>query len=345
MKDGEHMKKFSKKLSALFLAAALTASLTACGNIAPVAETAAESEVVAETTEVTTEESAAVVSETEESEPAAAVETTYPVTLTDSDGNEVILESEPETVVSIAPNLTEMMYALDASDKLIARSDYCDYPEEALSLESVGSLYEPDVEKVLSLQPDLVIVSTHFDDETAQKLADLGVKVLTLYEETDMDGVYTMIETLGEALNKNAEAAAVIEEMQSTIADVEEKVADLDQPSVYYVVGYGEYGDYTATGETFVAQMLEAAGGDNIAKDATGWSITLEEIIEADPDIIIIKEDSKDDFMANENYAELTAVKEGHVYSLDVNMLERQGVRNGEGIKALAEIFHPEAFK
>ncbi len=279
---------------------------------------------------------------TKEAEKSA---TAYPLEITDTNGETVTIDAEPEKIVSVAPNLTELIYELGAGDKLVGRSDYCDYPAEATNVESVGSIMEPDLEKIISLEPDLVVVSTHFDDANAAKLEEADIDVLTLYDPGSVEGVYTIVETLGQAINKNTEAAACIETMKTTIADVETKVKDLEKPTVYYVVGYGEYGDYTAGGDTFVHGMLEAAGGDNIAKDISGWSISLEALIEADPEIIIINEMMKEDFMSAPNYSELTAVKEGKVYTLDTNMLDRQGYRNAEGIKALAEIFHPEAFK
>ncbi len=270
-------------------------------------------------------------------------ETVYPVELTDSYGSVITLEAEPERVVSVAPNLTELMYQLGAGEKLVGRSDYCDYPEEAASVESVGTLSSPDIEKIISLEPDVVIVSTHFDEENTKKLEDLNIPVITLYEEKSVTGVYDMITILGTAVNRNEEASACVEEMKGAIAEVEGRVKDLEKPSVYYVVGYGEYGDFTAGGDTFVGGLIELAGGDNIAKDVSGWSITLEEIVEADPDIIVIGEAMKEDFMSSPNYSELTAVKEGKVYTLDTNLLDRQGYRNAEGVKALAAIFHPDA--
>jgi iron complex transport system substrate-binding protein len=270
---------------------------------------------------------------------------TYPVEITDSYGDVITLESEPQRVVSVAPNLTELMYKLDAGDKLVGRSDYCDYPDEVLEVESVGSLYTPDIEKIISLEPDVVIVSTHFDEENTKKLEELDIPVITLYEENDVTGVYDMITTLGAAMNRTDEAAECVSEMQATIKEVTDAVEGEEKPSVYYVVGFGEYGDYTAGGDTFIGGLIELAGGDNIASDVSGWSITLEEIVEADPSIIIISEDSKDAFMSDSNYADLTAVKEGNVYTIDTNMLDRQGYRNAEGVKALAEIFHPEVFK
>lgn len=272
-------------------------------------------------------------------------DTVYPLELTDTNGETVVIDAEPQRIVSVAPNLTELVYKLGAGDKLVGRSDYCDYPAEAANVESVGTITGPDIEKIISLDPDLVIVSTHFDEANTEKLAEADIQVLTLYDQGNVDGVYTVIDILGQALNKNEEANACVEEMKTTIADVESKVKDLEKPTVYYVVGYGEYGDYTAGGDTFIHGIIEAAGGDNIAKDISGWNISLEVLVEADPEIIIINESMKDDFMSAPTYSELTAVKEGKVYTLDVNMLERQGYRNAEGIKALAEILHPEAFK
>lgn len=270
--------------------------------------------------------------------------TTYPLDITDSYGNVVTLEKEPMKVVSCAPNITEMIYDLGAGDKLVGRSDYCDYPAEALEVASVGAIDNPDLEMIIALEPDVVIATT-FSEENIQKLKDVGIPVIVLKEETTLDGVYVMLTDMGLILNKNQEAASCISDMKQTIADVQTTIEGLDKPTVYYVVGYGEYGDYTAGGDTFTGEMLSLAGGENIAKDISGWSITLEEIIEKDPDIIIISEYMKDDFVSSPNYSELTAVKNGQVYSMDVNMLERQGYRNAQGIRELAEIFYPEAFE
>ncbi len=278
-------------------------------------------------------------------EEAVSEETTYPITITDSYGESVTVESEPMRVISVAPNLTETMFKLDAGDKLVGRSDYCDYPDEALEIDSVGSIYEPDIETIVSLEPDLVIVSTHFDEENTEKLQELDIPVITLYEEAEMEGVYDMITTLGEVMNRNEAAADCVAEMQTMITEVEETVAGQEEPTAYYVVGFGEYGDFTAGGDTFTGQMLEMAGADNIAKDVSGWSMTTEEIIEADPEIIIMADYMLDEFMTTSPYSELTAVKEGCVYTIDNNLLERQGYRNAEGIREIAKICYPDLFE
>lgn len=312
------MKKLKKNLALLMAFVMLFACLTACGK---------------------KEEATS-----EKKEDVTTTVTTYPLELTDSYGNVVTIEKEPEKVVSCAPNITEMMYDLGAGDKLVGRTDYCDYPAEALEVQSVGLIDNPDIEMIISLEPDVVIATT-FSDEGIATLSSAGIPVVVLHEEGSVEGVYTMLSDLGKVVNKNEEASTLVQDMKDTISHVQEVVADLEKPTVYYVVGYGEYGDYTAGGDTFVGGIIELAGGDNIAKDISGWNITLEEIIEADPDIIIISEYIKDDFMSAPNYCELTAVKEERVYTIDINMLERQGYRNAKGIETLAQIFYPEAFE
>ncbi len=336
-----------KKVLTVLLAAATAAALLAgCGQSEGAAadvDTEEFSEAVEETGEA--EQATAEEEETVDEAADAGSETQYPLTVTDSYGDTVTLEREPMNVISVAPNLTELMFALDAGDKLVGRSEYCDYPDEALEIPSVGSMYYPDIEAIVEADPDLVIVSTHFDAESTEKLEELDIPIITLYEENSYEGAYDMIATLGEVMNRNEEAAATVAEMQDLVAEVQETVAGQEHPTVYYVTGYGEYGDFTCGGDTFTGQILTLAGADNIAQDVSGWSITTEEIIEADPDIIILAEYMKDDFMATSPYSELTAVKEGTVYVIDNNLIERQGYRNAEGVRAVAEICYPELFE
>ena len=209
----------------------------------------------------------------------------YPLTLTDSFGGEVTLDKAPEKVVSVAPNMTELVYKLGAGNMLVGRTDYCDYPEEALNVESIGTLRTPDIEKIISLEPDLVLTSTHFNEENAQKLESAGIKVLSLYEENNVDGVYTMIDTLGKALNKQTEAEETVKEMKAAIEDTTKKIEGLEKPKIYYVVGFGEYGDFSAPENTFVGQLIKLAGGDNIVPASDSWAFSLEKLIEADPEL------------------------------------------------------------
>lgn len=278
---------------------------------------------------------------------AEAGETAYPITLTDSFGSQVTIEKEPQKVISIAPNISELIYKLDAADKLVGRTDYCDYPEEVTSVESIGSMSEPNIEKIVSLEPDLVVASTHFSEENLKKLQDLGIAIIELYDENSMDGVYTMIDTLGKALNRQEAAAATITDMKETVETVANKVKDFEKPTVYYVVGFGEFGDYTAGGDTFIGNLLTMSGGENIAADVSGWNYSLEGLLDKDPDIIIIGSGAGTikDFVSANGYKDLSAVKNDKVYMIDGNLLNRQGYRNAQGLEELAKLIHPEAFK
>lgn len=268
----------------------------------------------------------------------------YPMTITDSYRKEVTLEKEVTRVVSAAPSITEMIYALGAEDELVGRTDFCDYPLEVSEIESIGMISPPNIEKIISLEPDLVIAATHFDEEGTTKLEEAGIKVMGLYEEFDVEGVYTILETLGKVLNRVEEAQDLVDDMKTTIEDVQIKVADLEAPTVYYVVGYGEYGDYSAPENSFIGGLIKLAGGNNIVPASDSWSYTLEALLEANPEIIIVRTGDKEGFMTTPGYSELTAVKEGKIYEIDNNLLDRQSNRNAEGVLALAQIMHPEAF-
>lgn len=277
----------------------------------------------------------------------ATNETTYPLTITDSHNREVNIEREPTKIVSVAPNITETIFALEESEKLIGRTDFCDYPEKVKNIESIGSLTEPNIEKIADLKPDLIIASTHFNEDVLKKLEELGLKVIVLYGEESFDGVYNVIGKIGKILNAKSKADKIISDMKVKVTNVQEKVKDVARPSVYYVVGFGEYGDFTAGKDTFINQMIEIAGGKNAADDVEGWKYSLERLIEKDPDILIcsMSGNEKKQIMSANGYKDLTAVKEGKLFEIDKNLLERQGPRLADGIEALAKIIHPELFK
>jgi iron complex transport system substrate-binding protein len=273
--------------------------------------------------------------------------TKYPYTAKDSKGKEVVIEKEPKRIISVAPSVTELIYALGKGDELVGRTDYDDYPEQVKSVQSIGSLTDPNVEKIIELKPDVVVASTHFKDDVAKKLEDLGIKVVVLYNAKDFNGAYDSINTLGQIINAQDNTKNLVASMKKKIEDVKEKVKGKETPKTYYVVGFGKDGDYTATGDTFIGQMIEMAGGNNIAKDGAGWKYSLEKIIENGPEYIVISKNfgMKDQFITTAGYKELSAVKNNKVIEIDDNLLNRQGPRLADGVEALAKILHPDVFK
>jgi len=314
------MKKIIKNLTIIVIAVAMITTFTACTKDNKTDSTDTQKE---------------------------AVQTIYPYTVTDSKGNEIVIESEPKKIISVAPSVTELVYALGRGDELLGRTDYCDYPAQAEGVQSIGSLKDPNIEKIIEIKPDIVIASTHFKDDVAKKLQDLGIKIVVLKDSKTIDGAYESINTLGQILNAQGKAQEVVNLNKKKIEEIKEKVKDAETPTAYYVVGFGKTGDYTATGDTFIAEMLNIAGGKNIAQDATGWKYSLEKIIENDPEAIIISKNfvMKDQFMGTDGYKELSAVKNNKVFEIDDNLVNRQGPRIADGVEALAKILHPDLFK
>ncbi len=269
--------------------------------------------------------------------------------ITDASGAELEFAQTPTRVISVAPSLTETVFALGRGDLLVGRSDFCDYPAAASDVLSIGSIRDPSVETIVSLEPDVVLASTHFQEDTAQTLSELGIPVVYLYNPDSFDGVYNAIDTIGTLLDAEAEAAALTAEMRADVADVLSTVsvvADDARPSVYYVVGFGQWGDFTAGGDTFIGEMLNMVRADNIASDSEGWSYSFEKIVEANPEIMIASQyrGTRESLETTDGYKDLPAIAEGRLYTFDNNMVDRQGPRLAQGLRALAEIIHPELF-
>lgn len=268
------------------------------------------------------------------------------ITIIDSFDRSVTIEKAAVRVVSIAPSVTETIFALGKGDILKGRTDYCDYPAAAQGIPSIGSLREPDIEAIAELEPDIVIASTHFTKESLDKLTALSISVVVLANQNSFDGAYRTIEDIARLTGAEDEGKALISSMKTTVNEVKEAVTGRDKPSVYYVIGFGEYGDFTAGGDTFINQIIEMAGGNNIASGIKGWSFSLEQIVESDPDIVVCSKfwNTKDSIIITNGYMDLRAVKNEQLFEIDNNMLDRQGPRLAEGLKALAEIIHPDVF-
>jgi iron complex transport system substrate-binding protein len=269
------------------------------------------------------------------------------LTFTDTSGAEIVLSEEPMKVVSLAPSVTEIIYALGAGERLIGRTKYCNYPAEAEKVEIIGTLKEPNIEVIISLEPDIVIAAAHFPEETGKILKEAGIKVAVIYGENSFESVYDSINTMAEIFNKERNGKKIVNDMKAKVEKVEKKVKGIqDKKTVYYALSAGK-SDYTATGDTFISDMFEMAGGINIAKDATGWGYNKETLLEKDPDVIIASDYVKaEDFMKMEPYNELSASKNKKVYNMSTaDMLNISGPRLADGLTELAEIIYPEIFK
>lgn len=278
--------------------------------------------------------------------------TSYPLTFKDSYGRNVKIDKEPVRIVSVAPNITEILFALDMKNKLVGRTEFCNFPEDTKNIQSIGGIQTPNIERIVELKPDLVIGSSLFTKEAVEKLQSLNVNVVIIQEDESFYGTYSTIKKVGQLVNANEKASQIISNMEKKVAEVKEKVKDKNSPSVYYVISYGKDGDFTAGRNTFINKMINMAGGKNAADDAEDWSYSVEKLVEKDPDILICStyiagtpDDIKAGIKNTNGYKDLTAVKNNKLFDINPDIIERQGPRLAEGFEQLAKIIHPEAFK
>ncbi|KAF0091658.1 MAG: iron complex transport system substrate-binding protein [Fusobacteria bacterium] len=273
-------------------------------------------------------------------------DSSYPMTIKDNSGMSVVIDKEPEKVVSLSPVTTEIIAAIGGLDKLVGRTSYCDYPKEVKEVDEIGDLITVNVEKIVELDPDLVIGSAYLDQGVRDQLENAGMTVVTIYTEDSFEGTYKDIETIGKILGKTKGAAQVVAEMKDKVESIKEKVAKAKTtPSVYFVVGFGAGGEFTATGDTFIHQMIEMAGGKNIAYDGVQWSFSLEKIVERNPELVIYSSMlDKNELIRTNGFKDLDSVKKGSVLSIEANLIERTGPRLAEGLEELAKLIHPELY-
>lgn len=268
------------------------------------------------------------------------------IKLVDSRGVEITLESAPRSIVSLSPANTEILYALGAGDQIIAVSEYCNYPEEALSKQQLPTGEKLSVEALVALKPDMVIMSkmNAMEDQIAQ-MEQAGIKVVVT-EANSLDETYAMIRLVGQAIGKGKEADELVAGMQDSFAALKKKAEGRKPKSVYIEVSPLQYGLWSCGRETFMQELLDIVGAKNIFDDVTGWSaVSEEQVIERNPDIIVTTlspltgiEDPVGEIMGRSNWSEITAVKEGRVYMLDADMLSRPGPRLVDAAKELLEI-------
>jgi iron complex transport system substrate-binding protein len=286
---------------------------------------------------------------TASSAPSAAA---YPLTLTDDAGRQVTLPAEPERIVSLAPSNTEIVCALDACDRLVGVTDFDDYPAEVADIPDVVIFAVVDIELVVDADPDLILAAGNELTPSAviTELTDLGYPVLVLYPES-LDEVLENIELIGEAISARDQAAALMADMEDRIQAVIEALAGATPPRTFYEVGVFEGAIYTAGEDSFLASVITVAGGDPITGDPLTTSIALEDLLVADPELILLGDAAYDPSVtpeavaARQGWGGISAVQNGQiVVMLRDPVITRPGPRIVDGLEALARAIHPDRF-
>jgi len=286
---------------------------------------------------------------TASSAPSAAA---YPLTLTDDAGRQVTLPAEPERIVSLAPSNSEIVCALDACDRLVGVTDFDDYPAEVAHIPDVVIFAVVDIELVVDADPDLILAAGNelTPSTVITELTDLGYPVLVLYPKS-LDEVLDNIELIGAAINARDQADSLVADLRVRVAAVSDAVAGAVRPRTFYEVGVFEGAIYTAGQDSFLASLIELAGGDPITGDARTFAIALEDLLAADPELILLGDAAYDPSVTPEavaaraGWGAMSAVQNGHVVVMLTDpVITRPGPRIVDGLEALARAIQPDRF-
>jgi iron complex transport system substrate-binding protein len=279
----------------------------------------------------------------------------FPANLTDDEGTAVSIAAEPKKIVTLTPANTEIVFAVGAGDRVVATDDGSDYPAEAAPLPDVATYASVDVEKVVSLDADLVIAGGlgFTPDEAIKQLRSLGIPVLVVYASS-IDAVYKDIELIGAAVGDADAASALTDDMRSemtAIADAASAAAAAAgaKPRVFYDVGYTvETGQiYGAAEGSFLAEMVALLDVDVITSDPVTYEIPLETLIEKDPQVILVGVNAfyaptPAQISKRNGWNVLTAVKNGDIRPVQDTEVTRPGPRLPTGLRNLALAMYPD---
>jgi len=274
-----------------------------------------------------------------------------PGSYTDDMGREITIDEIPQRIVSHVPAITEILFALGLEERVVGVSDYCDYPEEAKLKPSVGNYFNPSIENIVALDPDLVLTDGH--SESIKGLDSLGITFIVI-DPKDIDGIIKDIELVGKVTDTEARAKKLIKEMEGDMSRVLNQVKDAPPVRVFYIIDATDLNNpWTAGPGSFADSLITMAGGQNIAAQAPGaWvQFSLEAVVASDPEIIILPAKHGTAFTSPEvlkghpAWREVTAVKQDRICIIDGDLVDRPGPRIVQGLEKIAEIIHPELFR
>lgn len=275
-----------------------------------------------------------------------------PGTFVDDLGRTVDIEKVPQRIVSLAPSNTEILFALGLEDKLVGVTEFANYPEAAKAKPKIGGFTSVDIERVVSLEPDLVLATNIHEGTVIPALEEVGLTVLALAPKT-LDRVLANIILVGEITGKSQEATRLVtslEERIKAITDKTKALAEAERPRVLYLTWHDPL--WTAGLGTLEDELINKAGGENIAHDLTRYkTIDLETVIHRNPQVIIVitgHGEAKDlpfYYVKSEPRLGATeAVMAGRVHQIDADIFVRPTPRMVDGLEQLAKFIHPELF-
>lgn len=275
----------------------------------------------------------------------------FPMEITDQLGRVVKIKKMPERIVSIAPSNTEILFSLDLGDRIVGVDQYSNYPTAATTKAIVGGYSTANVEKIVALNPDLVMATSIHQPKVIPVLESLGYTVVALDPKT-LEQTLDGITLVGKITDNQAEATEVVNGLSKRIKAVTDKTAGLtsaQRPRVFYVVWYDPL--MSSGNTTFQADLIQKAGGANVAQGLSGFAtISLEAVLTANPELMIAGDMSAGganfQFVSNEpRLKDTTARKNNAIFTVNSDLASRPAPRIVDALEAFAKLIHPELFK
>ncbi len=279
-------------------------------------------------------------------------QTESPEPVVDDFGTELHFEETPERIISLAPSITELLFALELGDRMVGVTNFCDYPPEALEVDTIGSITEPNIEAIVEKDPDLVVATGINPIDKIESLQELGVTVAGFQDPTTLDFTFELIDKAGRLTGRQATAKAVSTDMKERLDQILELTATREDetPLVFYEIWHDPL--TTAGSNTYIDDLLNIIGAENLgARAGDGWPMfDLETLILEDPDVYITSphdpqvdgEELLAQIAARENYDALTAVQQDRVHLIDEDKVNRPSPRIIDGLIELAGAVYPE---
>lgn len=254
-------------------------------------------------------------------------------------------ETKAEAYVVLSPEVAEILCAIGAEDKIVAVTNECDYPPSLAGKTKVGSFSAIDVEAIIALNPEIVFVSALEQEGSAAQLKKLGIRVEVIYPKS-LSELTKEILRLGEISGNSKQAAALVDDMEQSLAQVKAKTDGKTKPKVYLEI----YRDplMSVSDASFVGELIETAGGDNIfpTLERDYARVNPEAVIKAKPDIMICySQDSLQNIMARKGWQDIPAIRNGKIYfekDISPDIIQRATPRSIDGIWDLYKLFHGE---
>ena len=263
----------------------------------------------------------------------------------DDTGRRIYLAKAPTRIVSLAPSITEMLFAIGAGDQLVGVTDFCDYPPEALKKPKVG-YSNPNMESLVALEPDLVVAPNDFlKPDVIVRLEQLKIPIFLLADK-NIEGIFIHIQTLGRMVGHSSKADALAMELREQVAVIKLRIQGAPPVRMLYVLNSQPL--ITVGPGSFIDQLIGIAGGVNVAaKSATPYPrLSMESVLQEDPEVLVFPVGKAEGISESEQaawrrWSTITAVKRGRLHQISADWLNRPGPRIAKGLESLAAILHP----